>query len=133
MKVYLRRTIEEYWTLELDDQVVNRLRATEPGLQNLDDDDQVATALFNYFRRYAAVLNDNSNHVLQNGAHLRRARIKDEGPEQIGMVSTDPNTVDEEAITKDGAAPERLWETDPEFGAADSIMIRIDPSDLPDT
>lgn len=132
MKIYLRRTIEEHWTLDLDDQVIDQLKSTEAGLQNLQDEDQMATALFNYFRRYAAVLQDDSSHALSNGATLRRARIKDVGGEEIGILSPGPGGVDEEAISKADAAPDRLWERGAEFGAADSIMIRLDPSDLPD-
>jgi hypothetical protein len=133
MKIYLRRTIEEHWTLELDDQVIEQLKSTEGGLQHLQDDEEMAKALFNYFRRYAAVLHDDAIHPLREGATIRRARVKPVGGEEVGVLSPGPGGIDEEAISKGDNAPDRLWERDPEFGAADSIMIRIDPSELPDT
>jgi hypothetical protein len=127
MKIYLRRTIEEYWTLDVDEQLVEKLKATEPTLQGLADD-EIAARVFKQYSRKVRAFHAGSTYRLRQ-VELKRDWIEKIGAEEIGIVVEEPLSSDEDAISKEDAVPERLWELDPDFGAEDSIMISIDPSD----
>ena len=131
MKIYLQRTIEERWTLDLDDQLVEKLKQTEPTLKGLDDDKEIAGVLFKQFSRKVRALHAGSTYRVA-GADLTRDWIEIVGSEDMGIVADEPMSTNEDAISKQDDVPDRLWELDPAFGEEDSIMISIDPSDLSD-